>query len=551
MPNSASTTPVALPVADRRDDARAALRRLPLAISVVAAIVALGFAAFTGHIWEDYFITFRSSLNLATGHGLVFEHGQRVHSFTSPLGTLLPALFAIGGGEHVIARALWSYRVVSVLALASALWVALRVAKRDGLAGFALGTAGLAWALDGKVVDFTINGMETGLLIFFIALTWHALASGARLLPTALAVTGLQWTRPDGFVFAGVLGLAWIAFGRPAEPSSSNWRDRAQTLAKAIALAVLLYLPWLIFAWSYYGSPIPHTITAKIPRYDTLPELLGALALFPWRLLFGKAILHAIFLPTYAAFGGWPEALSWLSRGLAVVAALGWAWPRVKPAGRVASAAFFLGGFYVEYIPPSPWYYPGWQSLGFVTLAYLLHALWSCGANGAAKVGPALARIGGASLVLVQIGVLGAVAWQMRAQQQIIENGHRRQIGEWLRAESGGRRATVYLEPLGYVGFFSGLKMLDYPGLCSPEVVAARKQGGSIIKALRPDWLVCRPEEAQDVSRALGDFFTQNYRVARIFNARPAVEAREFLPGRGYLYYDAVFIVFEKKDRVR
>src|SRR5437868_10035324 len=87
--------------------------RGPVVGAVIAVIVCLGFAAFTGHAWEDYFITFRASLNLATGHGLVFQPGERVHSFTSPLGTLLPALFAFGGDENVALRALWCLRLVS------------------------------------------------------------------------------------------------------------------------------------------------------------------------------------------------------------------------------------------------------------------------------------------------------------------------------------------------------------------------------------------------------------------------------------------------------
>ena len=79
----------------------------PRWFGVGAIAVSLGFAAFTLHAWEDYFITFRASLNLATGNGLVFQPGERVHTFTSPLGTLLPALFAIGGGENAAVRALW------------------------------------------------------------------------------------------------------------------------------------------------------------------------------------------------------------------------------------------------------------------------------------------------------------------------------------------------------------------------------------------------------------------------------------------------------------
>src|SRR3954468_10164392 len=119
--------------------------RLPLVIAGTAALVCIGFAAFTGHIWEDYFITFRSSLNLATGHGLVFQPGERVHTFTSPLGTLLPALFALGGGEDVAVRALWCFRLVSAAALGSAIWLAARTLLQAGLATFAVGAACLAW----------------------------------------------------------------------------------------------------------------------------------------------------------------------------------------------------------------------------------------------------------------------------------------------------------------------------------------------------------------------------------------------------------------------
>ena len=52
--------------------------RLPVLAAALAVVACLGFALFTGHIWEDYFITFRSSLNLATGHGLVYQPGERV-----------------------------------------------------------------------------------------------------------------------------------------------------------------------------------------------------------------------------------------------------------------------------------------------------------------------------------------------------------------------------------------------------------------------------------------------------------------------------------------
>ena len=117
--------------------------RLPLLLGLAAVVVSLAFAAFTGHMWEDYFITFRASLNLATGNGLVFQPGERVHTFTSPIGTLLPALFALGGGEDVAIRALWLLRIASALTLGGALWLALRAMQRDGLVTTAIVAIGV------------------------------------------------------------------------------------------------------------------------------------------------------------------------------------------------------------------------------------------------------------------------------------------------------------------------------------------------------------------------------------------------------------------------
>lgn len=253
------------------------------------ALLALVFAAVTGHTWEDYLIPFRSSLNLAQGHGLVFQRGERVHSFTSPLGTLLPSPFALGGGDDVARPALWGLRVVSATALAGALALALAGSRRDALARPAVGFAALLWLCDPKILGFAINGMETGLLTLAIVAVWHALHRAATIGWLAVAVAGLQWTRPDGFVFFATLGLAWLA------------------------LAFLIYLPWPAWAAWYSGSPLPHTVLAKVPHHAP-GELIPALFLHPERLLFGSVPLHDIFQPADHFFGGWPTGLAWFSR---------------------------------------------------------------------------------------------------------------------------------------------------------------------------------------------------------------------------------------------
>lgn len=520
-----------------------------LAAALGAGLVLL-FAAATGHAWEDYFITFRSSLHLAQGHGLVFQPGERVHSFTSPLGTLLPALFALGGGADPAAQALWLFRIASAAALGSAAWILVHEGRRSALPSVAVGTACGLLVLDPKVVDFAGNGMESAWMVLFALLTWRALVRGAAPLAVAAGYAGLQWTRPDGFILCLALTVAWFAFGR--ERGGTALREDLGRVTRAVLLGALLYLPWLLGAWAYFGSPVPHTILAK-SGLEVHAAPVTALLLYPWRLLFGHAALHDLFMPSYFYLGGWPAFLPWLARLLAVPAALAWCLPAVRPGGRVASAAVFLGGFYLELIPRSPWYYPAWQALACVSWAWLLDAAWRHPASAppARRLLGRAARITAALLVLFQAGLLVAVGWQMRMQQRLIEDGHRRELGLWLKGHAAPDDC-VYLEPLGYIGYYSGLKMLDFPGLASPEVVAARRDGhvghAQIIRHLRPRWLVLRPDQVAAVRQTDAALLGAGYRLARTFDVRSAVNTVPLLPGRGYVQFDAVYHVFELRS---
>ena len=55
-------------------------------------VMPLGYALYTGEVWEDFFITFRYSRNLALGNGLVFQPGERVYRLSPPPINTLAAL---------------------------------------------------------------------------------------------------------------------------------------------------------------------------------------------------------------------------------------------------------------------------------------------------------------------------------------------------------------------------------------------------------------------------------------------------------------------------
>ncbi|MDI1334711.1 MAG: hypothetical protein PSU94_00880 [Lacunisphaera sp.] len=521
--------------------------------------MALLWAGFTRHVWEDYYITYRASKNLATGQGLTFTAGERVHSFTSPLGVLLPAGASWLTGNRSDTAALWIFRVLAAAALGGAVVLARAGLRPAGAAGPLAGALAAGLLLtDAKILDYTINGMETPFLLLFIAWTcWALFTEPPRAwMHLGLAWAGLMWTRPDGFIYVGALAAGALIF----RPGPGRWWQRGAELAaflRAGALTTGLYLPWLLWAWRYYGTPVPHTITAK---GFWMPPLAPAVVLdwlqgFPGRMWSDPSILAGIFMPAYSYNTGWPTAASGVAIGLSLTAMLLWLVPRVRWEARVLSFAALVGQFYLHTFVgfPTPWYLPAVAFLSLLALSLTLAQLAAPANAAGLRWG---SRVLAGSLLLGAAVLAAATSWQLRCQQSLIEEGQRRQIGVWLKAQAGSVRETVFLEPLGYIGFYSGLKMLDYPGLSAPEVVASRRRVVSraypdcwteLIMDLQPDWVVLRGYEREKIMARDPEVLTRYYQLAKIFDVRAQVAAVAFLPGRGYITNDAYFEVYRRK----
>ncbi|HEX4341847.1 MAG TPA: hypothetical protein VH255_00555, partial [Verrucomicrobiae bacterium] len=215
---------------------------------VAVLLVGIAFAACTQHAWEDYWITFRASKNLATGHGLVFVPGERVHTYTSPLGVLLPAFFSWLTGNNSDGLTLWLFRLTSLGALATGTVLFFQILRRWELRAISCFFALALIALDCKTVDFSINGMETGLMIFFLALSLHGLLieGPRRLIRLGIGWAGLMWTRPDSFIYIGILALAALIFLSDKSVGRIDWWKK---FMPAGLICAILYLPWFLWAW--------------------------------------------------------------------------------------------------------------------------------------------------------------------------------------------------------------------------------------------------------------------------------------------------------------
>jgi len=281
---------------------------------------------------------------------------------------------------------------------------------------------------------------------------------------------------------------------------------------------------------------------------------LKTLVDFPLNVWHGKTSLEGAFLPSYYQLGGWPGIAVTAAQGLALVLAFQWVLPWWRAEVRVASFAFCGMHVYLSYYPyfPFPWYMPGTTLLAAVTLGGMMAQLWA-----ATEVRWFRTII--VALALVGLGAEGWLNWQMRremaAEQIYSATGVRRKAGEWLHdhARPGD---TVFMEPLGHIGYFSGLRTYDYPGLSSREMVEAvhalGTDAGHLVEFLYPDWLALRPWEYPEMRTSVFRLFGDGhaYKLVTEFNNLPQVQSLDVY-GRKYIEYDSRMLIFQRQTPKR
>jgi hypothetical protein len=537
---------------------------LAFGIPFLSAII---FSLIANHAWEDWYITYRSSKNLATGYGLVYDPTQKVHSFTSPLGTLLPAAikFFIDASDDGV---LWWFRILQACLLGFSGLLLLGVARELRLSNWTYALLLGLFSLDAKIIDFSTNGMETGFLVFFIVLTTYGLVVPFRKpgLVLGVAWAGLMWTRPDGFIYIVALSLGFFVFPRATIFGSNRW-ILIRTFSLASVITAFLYLPWLIWAWTYYGSFVPNSLTAKGVGIAPI-QVVKTILTFPVTGLTRISALDDIFRPAYASVGGWPPILADVSRIISWLCSFAWVLAFLRPVTRAMSLATLVAELYLSRVTPgaAPWYIPGTTVLVIVVISLLFEEivigriiLYQSRPTASiyvnrlrlARYVPILAIVPIFTTLVLTI----CVAYQFRVQQHIIEEKNRKQIGLWLHDHASSSQDRVFLEPLGYIGFYSNLRMYGFPGQSSPELVAARRKlscmGGiecyaALISFLKPEWLVLRPVEADRVRKDDSTLLTTAYTLEKTFDVSSELASFTFLPGRGLLQIDQTFLVYKR-----
>lgn len=216
------------------------------------ALVAWWFANTS----DDSFITLRYARNVLRGHGPVFNPGERVEGFTSPLHLLVSVgVVAVPGDRAMLVAKLVSTAVAALAVAVSARLVNRLVAEGtlpERLQGPALALVGGSWivaATAANALETSLAALTAGLLLVRVLGDRRSPADQAVL---AVLAAACVLTRPELAVLVAVVALVDVARRRGA-PGRLAWIPAGVALLAVTALV----------RHGYYGAWLPNTFEAK------------------------------------------------------------------------------------------------------------------------------------------------------------------------------------------------------------------------------------------------------------------------------------------------
>lgn len=265
-----------------------------IAFACAMAVLVAGAWHYRQFMADDAFISLRYAERLLHGQGLTWSDGDVVEGYSNLLWVLGCALLGKLGLDLI-----WAARVLGFLgtaaAIAAIVWTHRAGTLRRALPGFA---GGLALALCGPVVVWTVGGLEqpllAGLLAWAIALSiplLHEVRPGVnRVLLPGFFFGLVALTRADGALFPLAACLGILA-------ARGMNRESLRTGILLALLPLLFFIGQLAFRQVYYHEWLPNSAFAKV-------ALTGKRVWMGVEYVAGLAFLAGILVPALLAFRG-------------------------------------------------------------------------------------------------------------------------------------------------------------------------------------------------------------------------------------------------------
>jgi len=457
----------------------------------------------TNHFQEDAFITWRCAINLADTGYYSYNPPYRDCATTSHGYAFLVTLVRLLFGSYFIPLVLF---LNTALFVAGTYFISVILANNPRIRV----PLWILVSLTPVGLLISYSGMETSLLIFVLGWVLSGFAKDRPPVHTFIAIALLPWVRPAAIGFGCILVLAF-----------SLKQKRIQYIAAASLVTGIISLA--IFNYLYFGSVLNQTIIAKEIAYHP-SRAIGAIATRLWHVF----VAGILFVPLRTKY---LERLYPLFNIFVIVLLLYYSVKKrldferclhvycLSAFALVVPLAYVYGGVIF------PWYlWPSKISAYFIVLMVYLDLAnsggtrfnWPC--------------FGGA---IVFIFALAAVQLMISFNWGTQEYLYRASVGRYIRYHSA-KTDTIFLEPAGYIPFFSERRTYDEVGLGTPEITKFMRQYTEkwwirFVQEKRPTFLIQRSHilnfrtyQGYQLNKKESRWFQENYELVKEFHYDPA-----------------------------
>ncbi len=436
------------------------LNKSQIFIASILIILLKSVFFFTRHIQEDALISWRVARNIIEYGVYGYNGAEKISASTTHLYVFVGVVFQTIFGENNFIYPLLIFN--TILLTIGIYWLGkLFFSSTMRIILFILFVSFLPPA-----IKMSILGMEFGILFFFyMALIKYGFVERKNWAFVIIPIL-ILWTRIDTCIFLGILFIYDVIQQR-------KWNT------PLMIGGILAVLSTLAFNWFYFGEIVNNTITSKKNNY-TDPSLLERWTEFKF------------FTPNYFGMIKFPTSIYNFSTillfilSLICLIVLSKKWDVNK---RKVVTFLFIFGLIKELIFGAAnswfdWYY--WIPQICLFLPIILVVLNS-------------EKYKSFSVAYFIIIFIPFTAYQ--AVHSIAtghgEWNHARKIGLYLDSIEPNKNKYIFLEPAGYIPYFSKLKVIDYVGLVdkrlTEENIAKNGQAigfSNLINKAKPDYIL-------------------------------------------------------------
>lgn len=238
-------------------------KNLFIVISVLAILVSIIYSYKLKWLGDDIFIGLRYVQNLLAGNGLVYNKGERVEGFTDFLWIMLISFFTWLKRDPLnTVQVLGILSSVGTLTLVSI--ITYKISKRTK--SFILPYVTLALALNFDYNTWATSGLETSFFSFLLCCSFYVfffseMKETKRYIVSGLFLCLALLTRPDTILIVFLANLLFVC----------NLLFQRKEIVKIIKTllffnlaVILIYIPYFLWRYNYYGFLFPNTYYDKL-----------------------------------------------------------------------------------------------------------------------------------------------------------------------------------------------------------------------------------------------------------------------------------------------